>query len=219
MGEEQLLGRRPRLSIIMTEWEEPRISTRPAARSLTKTQIMHHLREQIASALDRNGRPILYREDVLHWHVDPHLEWDETGHLVGDPEALLVHPPGIWKKRPLPADDDMHNLVLASDYVRNPMDLATMEGACSAARLAANDILERDGGRIVERAYVQHDYQDANDSLGLRRIKAYHDQDFQRAGPSIRASKRDIRWRDDAGIGHARALLRLQRAFKKKPRR
>jgi len=79
----------------------------------------------------------------------------------------MVHPPGTWALRPRPAHPSFPNLMLCSDYVQNPMDLATMEGASSAARIAVNEILERDGRPIADRAHVQSDYQDANDAAWL----------------------------------------------------
>jgi hypothetical protein len=40
-------------------------------------------------------------------------------------------------------------LVLAGDYVRTNTDLASMEGACEAARRAVNAILQRTGSQAV----------------------------------------------------------------------
>ncbi len=57
---------------------------------------------------------------------------------------LLIHPPGSWTIRP-EAATQIPNLVLAGDYVRTNTDLASMEGACEAARRAVNAILQRAG--------------------------------------------------------------------------
>jgi hypothetical protein len=57
---------------------------------------------------------------------------------------LLVHPPGSWAIRP-EAGTRIPNLVLAGDYVRTNTDVASMEGACEAARRAVNEILVRAG--------------------------------------------------------------------------
>ncbi len=57
---------------------------------------------------------------------------------------LLVHPPGSRAMRPT-AVLGIPNLYLAADYVHTSMDLASMEGANEAGRLAARGVLERAG--------------------------------------------------------------------------
>ena len=54
----------------------------------------------------------------------------------------MINTAGSWPLRPS-AGTAIHNLVLASDYVRTYTDLATMEGANEAARRAVNAILDR----------------------------------------------------------------------------
>ena len=63
---------------------------------------------------------------------------------------LLVHPPGSRALRP-EAVAHLSNLHIAADYVRTSMDLASMEGANEAGRLAARGVLGRvglDPGRV-----------------------------------------------------------------------
>ena len=56
---------------------------------------------------------------------------------------LLVNTADSWKHRP-EAKTELDNFFLAADFVRTYTDLATMEGANEAARLAVNCILERE---------------------------------------------------------------------------
>src|SRR5262249_42389568 len=83
-----------------------------------------------------DGSALLAPESVVGHHLDEDID---LGTDVNR-SALLVHPPGTWKRRPLP-ESSLSGLFLASDFVKNPADLATMEGACSAGKLAANAIL------------------------------------------------------------------------------
>src|SRR5207247_11114147 len=56
--------------------------------------------------------------------------------------------PGSLEHRP-DAATSIPNLVLAADYVRVNIDLATMEGANEAGRQAANAIVARSGSRAT----------------------------------------------------------------------
>ena len=80
---------------------------------------------------------------MLHsWHLDADLDY-AGGVPPVNGSWLLVHPPGAWALRP-DAVTQIPNLMLASDYVRTHIDLASMEGACEAGKRAANGVLERD---------------------------------------------------------------------------
>ena len=59
-------------------------------------------------------------------------------------EPLFINTVNSWQRRPN-ARTEINNLFLASDYVKNDTDLATMEGANEAARLAVNGLLEHVG--------------------------------------------------------------------------
>jgi len=56
----------------------------------------------------------------------------------------LINTPGSWSYRPR-ACTAIPNLFLAADFVQTHTDLATMEGANEAARLAVNGILKATG--------------------------------------------------------------------------
>ncbi len=67
--------------------------------------------------------------DVEHWELNPNTE-----------VPLFINTIGAWPNRPSPRTK-VDNLYLAGDYVKNPIDLACMEGAVSSALKAARDIL------------------------------------------------------------------------------
>jgi uncharacterized protein with NAD-binding domain and iron-sulfur cluster len=56
-------------------------------------------------------------------------------------EPLFINTVGSWQYRPS-ATTEVENLFLASDYVKNNTDLATMEGANESARRAVNGVLD-----------------------------------------------------------------------------
>jgi hypothetical protein len=59
---------------------------------------------------------------------------------------LFINTIGAWSNRPKPKTK-IKNLYLAGDYVKNPIDLACMEGAVSSALEAAAEILMNSGER------------------------------------------------------------------------
>lgn len=72
-------------------------------------------------------------EDVENWELNTN---------TGVP--LFINTIGAWPNRPRPKSN-VKNLYLAGDYVKNPIDLACMEGAVAAALETAGQIL-RDHG-------------------------------------------------------------------------
>ena len=54
---------------------------------------------------------------------------------------LYINTVGSWRKRPR-VDSAIPNLFFAGDYVKNPIDLACMEGAVYTAMQAAHEICE-----------------------------------------------------------------------------
>jgi hypothetical protein len=78
------------------------------------------------------------------------LMFEREGALVGDPtpeeyierniEPLFINTANSWRLRPR-AKTGIGNFFVASDYVRNNTDLATMEGANESARQAVNELL------------------------------------------------------------------------------
>jgi uncharacterized protein with NAD-binding domain and iron-sulfur cluster len=137
------------LSVDISNWDAPGLDVRKPAKQCTPEEVRRETWAQLTAAL--NGREpgdVVLRDELLHsFHLD--LDLDYTG---GTPPTnhsrLLVHPPGSWAIRP-EASTRIPNLVLAGDYVRTHTDIASMEGACEAARRAVNAILQRADSRAT----------------------------------------------------------------------
>lgn len=99
--------------------------------------ILSRVLRQLLDALDVPTARRLERA-VYAAKLDDELSVDAHG--VTNAGRLLVHPPGSRALRP-EAVAHLSNLHIAADYVRTSMDLASMEGANEAGRLAARGVL------------------------------------------------------------------------------
>jgi 15-cis-phytoene desaturase len=135
------------LSVDISDWDAPGTYVHKPARQCTPTEIQQEVWEQLKAAL--NGHEpgdIVLRDVLLHsFHLDDDLDY-QSGTPPTNHSRLLVHPPGSWAVRP-EAGTQIPNLALAGDYVRTNTNLASMEGACEAARRAVNSILQRVGSQ------------------------------------------------------------------------
>jgi len=131
------------LSVDISDWNSPGAYVRKPARQCTPAEIQHEVWEQLKAALNgREAGDVVLRDEIVHsFHLDADLDY-AAGTPPTNPSRLLVHPPGSWAIRP-DAATEISNLVLAGDFVRTNTDLASMEGACEAARRAVNVIVQR----------------------------------------------------------------------------
>jgi uncharacterized protein with NAD-binding domain and iron-sulfur cluster len=151
------------LSVDISEWGEPGILFKKAARDCTREEIKAEVWAQLKRSLNNDGQTILRDEDLHDWNLDSDIVFDvehADGELACDApqtlsaqtsssktknrEPLLVNLIKTWHLRPK-AHTAIHNLFLASDYVQTYTDLATMEGANEAARRATNGIIDAAG--------------------------------------------------------------------------
>jgi uncharacterized protein with NAD-binding domain and iron-sulfur cluster len=133
------------LSVDVSDWEAVGTGIRKQAMFCSPEEIATEVWHQLKESLDDDATRELEQAQVLNWFLDPsivHPNPTQAANL----EPLLINTAGSWSDRP-EAATDIHNLVLASDYVRTHTDLATMEGANEAARRAVNAIIERSGFR------------------------------------------------------------------------
>lgn len=141
------------LSVDVCQWDVPGLGTPKTAKQCTPQEFAAEVWLQLKASL--NGRAAneqVLRDDLLHsWHLDSEMDYS-AGLPPRNRTPLLVHPPGHWDIRP-EAGTAIPNLVLAADYVRTFTNLATMEGACEAARRATNVVLDRIGS-VAPRAGV-----------------------------------------------------------------
>jgi uncharacterized protein with NAD-binding domain and iron-sulfur cluster len=131
------------LSVDISDWDAPGLHVRKPAKQCTPEEVRRETWTQLTAAL--NGREpgdVVLRDELVHtFHLDSDLDYT-GGTPPTNHSRLLVHPPGSWAIRP-EAATRIPNLLLAGDYVRTHTDIASMEGACEAARRAVNAILQR----------------------------------------------------------------------------
>ncbi len=72
--------------------------------------------------------------DILDWHLESNVD-----------DPLFINTVGAWDDRPGIRSDKINNLFFAGDWIRNPVDLACMEGAISAAMSCARALAEDAG--------------------------------------------------------------------------
>ncbi|MFT3770170.1 MAG: FAD-dependent oxidoreductase [Minicystis sp.] len=131
------------LSVDICDWERSgRLTRRPAALCTSAEEVLAEVWVQLKDALNGGGEVLLRDEDRIDWRLDANVSFTEAGAMNSSP--LLMHPPRSWWSRP-EASSTIENLMFAADYVRTTTDLATMEGANEAARMAANAIFAREG--------------------------------------------------------------------------
>jgi uncharacterized protein with NAD-binding domain and iron-sulfur cluster len=131
------------LSIDITQWRSDPFGRTPPTFPLpleasTSQQLADLVVRQLGAYQLASGAPLLDPEHVLYHHVDDDIDLATEINR----SELLVHPPGTWSRRPL-AQSSLDGLFFGSDFAKNPADLATMEGACSAGKLAARAVLGR----------------------------------------------------------------------------
>jgi uncharacterized protein with NAD-binding domain and iron-sulfur cluster len=131
------------LSVDISEFFTPGVLYGKAAVDCTPDQIAAECWEQVKRGLNTAADVELTDDMLLDWVLDPAVVFT-PGQQATSTEPLLINTPGALANRP-DAATSIPNLFLAADYVRNDVDLATMEGANEAGRQAANAILDRSG--------------------------------------------------------------------------
>ncbi len=124
------------LSIDISSWDMKGIKFSKMASECSPLEVFQEVVYEIRHAL---GGQFLPDEDIIGWNLDA----AQVGEKPGDqsPELLLVNRSGSWALRPT-AETPVANLVIAADFVRTGTDLACMEGANEAGRLAVNEVLK-----------------------------------------------------------------------------
>ncbi|MFT3924466.1 MAG: FAD-dependent oxidoreductase [Myxococcales bacterium] len=130
------------ISAIVTQWEShpdaPNAPKYPLPKDIDdRATLLDHAITQLAACRSPKDEPLFDPNAVFHKRVDDNVD---LAMPQKNKTRMLIHPPGGWQRRPT-ARTSVPNLFLASDFVKNPADLATMEGACAAGSIAANAIL------------------------------------------------------------------------------
>ncbi len=129
------------LSVDISDWITPGILYGKPANECTPTQIANEVWAQIKQAVNIEGDTELSDDMLVSWFLDPGINYpDGPSGPAANSTPLLINTVGSWYNRPRAATS-IPNLFLASDYVQNNVNLATMEGANEAARQAVNALL------------------------------------------------------------------------------
>ncbi|MCL2541923.1 MAG: FAD-dependent oxidoreductase [Nocardioidaceae bacterium] len=132
-------------SVDISDFFTPGILYGKPASECTPQQIANEVWAQIKRSLNTKEQPVIDDDMLVRWFLDPAIHYPRgKAAPAANREPLLINTAGSWADRP-EAATSIHNLMLASDYVRTNIDLATMEGANEAGRAAANAILSRSG--------------------------------------------------------------------------
>ncbi|MGW1865817.1 hydroxysqualene dehydroxylase [Streptomyces mauvecolor] len=131
------------LSVDISEWDKPGILYGKTAKQCTREEVAREVWAQLKAALNDTGKTALSDSKLHSWFLDPGVSGIGTPNPQNEDE-LLIHPTGTFHNRPSAATK-IPNFYLAGDYVAVPIDLATMEGANTSGRLAANALLDRVG--------------------------------------------------------------------------
>ncbi|MFI6474947.1 FAD-dependent oxidoreductase [Streptomyces sp. NPDC050516] len=131
------------LSVDISEWDKPGILYGKSAKQCTREEVAREVWAQLKAALNDTGKTVLSDSKLHSWFLDPGVSGIGTPNPQNEDE-LLIHPTGTFHNRPSAATK-IPNFYLAGDYVAVPIDLATMEGANTSGRLAANALLDRVG--------------------------------------------------------------------------
>ncbi|QHG82510.1 hydroxysqualene dehydroxylase [Rhodococcus rhodochrous] len=160
------------LSVDIADWDTPGILYGRTAKQCTPEEIAREVWAQMSACLE-DGTGAIDENDIVSWFLDPGVRWGAGG--ITNDTPLLINTAGSLANRP-EAHTAIPNLFLAGDYVRNDIDLATMEGANESARAAVGALLQTAGSPAAPPAlYKLHEPPELEP---LRRI----DADRYRAG-------------------------------------
>jgi uncharacterized protein with NAD-binding domain and iron-sulfur cluster len=130
------------LSVDISDWFTPNARGKCAKDCTSEDEVLDECWAELKAALNGGGQNLLSDSDLVTRRLDRNLRFTPSGAVNATP--LLVHPPGSLSFRPRHFTS-LGNLMLAADYVQTSTDLATMEGANEAARMAANAVFDCEG--------------------------------------------------------------------------
>jgi 15-cis-phytoene desaturase len=134
------------LSTIISAWDvQGNKAVLKAAKDCVKAEIYEETWQQLKAHLTLAGNGKLNDSDVVDTFLDPAITFDPITGIVKDSlEPLLINTANSRRHRP-PAQTNLSNFFVASDYVATNTDLACMEAANEAARQAVNALLQQSG--------------------------------------------------------------------------
>ena len=129
-------------SVDISDFFTPGVLYGKPASECTPSQIANEAWAQMKQELTNYGETPLTDDMIVTWFLDPAITY--AGGQATSNEPLLINTTGSLDDQP-EAQTAVPNLLLAADYVRNNISLATMEGANEAAREAVGALLAQAG--------------------------------------------------------------------------
>jgi hypothetical protein len=105
----------------------------------SKDEVLAEVWQQLVHWLDHSLNDTLLKAQF----IDPGVKWS-PGAQPTNWSPLLINTVSSWWQRP-EAFTEIPNFYLAADYARAPQNVACMETAVQAARIAVNKLIERGG--------------------------------------------------------------------------
>ena len=133
-------------SVDISNWDAKGMLFGKTAKECTRDEIAQEVLAQVR--YHHTARDQLPDGIVDSWFLDPGIAWNAKSRRNTNATPLLVNTAGSWNNRP-EVETKIPNLLLAGDYVRTNIDLATMEGANESGRKAANAILAKSGSKAT----------------------------------------------------------------------
>jgi 15-cis-phytoene desaturase len=138
------------LSVIISDWETSSDTFPAANTTANRDQLVQLLGDQLRFELQATAEVDLAPNNINFIHLDDAV--DVVAGQWQNKTPLLLHPEDAYDVRPS-VSGEIDNLFLASDYIKTNVKLATMEGACEAARKAVGALFEEAGALAMEPAY------------------------------------------------------------------
>jgi 15-cis-phytoene desaturase len=134
-------GIRGILSVDISDWFRPDGVGQAAekASGCTAGEIAQRVWAQLKDGLNEPGNEILSDANCCGWFLDPDIVTAGAGTVNCEP--MFINTVGSWYDRPPAKLNEVANLYLAADYVQTTNDVACMESANEAARLAVRAIV------------------------------------------------------------------------------
>jgi uncharacterized protein with NAD-binding domain and iron-sulfur cluster len=130
------------LSVDISNWDAKGILYGKTAKECSAQEVADEVLAQIR--YHHTPAAQLGPDVIGGWHLDPGVQYDASTGRNSNETPLLVNTAGSWKDRP-EVTTKIPNFLLAGDFCKTNIDLATMEGANESGRKAANAILEKTG--------------------------------------------------------------------------
>ncbi|MFB8003806.1 FAD-dependent oxidoreductase [Nocardia sp. NPDC056000] len=145
------------LSVDISDWDTPGVLVKKTAKKCSPDEIAKEVWHQIT--MTQGNVPTLGNtigdKNLVAWYLDPAIRWDASAGVNTNDDPLMINTAGSWDNRPV-AKTAIPNFFLAGDYLRNNIDLATMEGANEGGRNAANAILDASGSDATKATLWPH---------------------------------------------------------------